>query len=66
MAKTLIGLVGCVFALAAFAKAALGTVGEIREFGVPTVDSLPFGIAAGPDGNLWFTENAGKKIGRIT
>src|SRR5260221_9244856 len=23
-------------------------------------------IAAGPDGNLWFTEHAGNRIGRIT
>ena len=27
---------------------------------------LAIGIAAGPDGNLWFTEFAGNKIGRIT
>lgn len=26
----------------------------------------PAGITAGPDGNLWFTEEAGNKIGRIT
>ncbi len=24
------------------------------------------GIAAGPDGNVWFTEGVGNKIGRIT
>ena len=27
---------------------------------------MPFDILAGPDGNLWFTEQAGVKIGRIT
>jgi streptogramin lyase len=27
---------------------------------------LPFGITAGPDGNLWFTEERGNQIGRIT
>jgi streptogramin lyase len=32
---------------------------------VPTVASQPFEITAGPDGNLWFTELAGNKIGRI-
>jgi streptogramin lyase len=37
-----------------------------REFAVPTDSSHPFGIAAGPDGNLWFTEYSGNKIGRIT
>ena len=26
----------------------------------------PFGITAGPDGNLWFTEFSGHRIGRIT
>jgi virginiamycin B lyase len=29
-------------------------------------DSEPNGIAAGPDGALWFTELAGNKIGQIT
>ena len=38
----------------------------ITEFSVPTTDGLPIDIAAGPDGALWFTENEGNKIGRIT
>jgi virginiamycin B lyase len=38
----------------------------VSEFAVPTANSKPEGIAAGPDGALWFTENAGSKIGRIT
>jgi virginiamycin B lyase len=29
-------------------------------------DSRPFGIVTGPDGNLWFAENQGGQIGRIT
>lgn len=33
---------------------------------VPTRASQPTGITAGPDGNLWFTESRGNKIGRIT
>jgi len=40
--------------------------GSITEFAVPTSNSGLEGIAAGPDGNLWFTEYAGNKIGRIT
>ncbi len=36
----------------------------INEFTIPTAGSA--GITAGPDGNLWFTENSGNKIGRIT
>ena len=31
-----------------------------------TVNSDPFGITAGPDGALWFTETFNGKIGRIT
>jgi hypothetical protein len=38
----------------------------IAEFAVLTPSSTPFGITAGPDGALWFTEPAGNKIGRIT
>ena len=38
----------------------------ITEFTVPTADSFPYGITAGPDGALWFTEKNANKIGRIT
>ena len=31
-----------------------------------TAGSFPFGIAAGPDGNLWFTEQSANRIGKIT
>jgi hypothetical protein len=37
----------------------------ITEFPIPTGNSGPAGIAAGPDGSLWFTEYYGNKIGRI-
>jgi streptogramin lyase len=44
--------------------------GEVTEFSAGiTAASQPIGIAAGPDGNLWFTEadpNNGSRIGRIT
>jgi streptogramin lyase len=32
---------------------------------LPTANSEPQGITAGPDGNLWFTESASNKIGMI-
>ena len=38
----------------------------ITEFVVPTPNSQPAGITVGPDGALWFTEENGHKIGRIT
>jgi streptogramin lyase len=37
----------------------------ITEFATPTAHATPIGITAGPDGNLWFTEWAGNKIGLI-
>src|SRR5438034_737511 len=37
-----------------------------HEFTIPTAGSYPWGITAGPDGNLWFTEYSGNNIGRIT
>lgn len=40
--------------------------GDITEFPIPTANSAPVGITAGPDGNLWFTEQGINKIGRIT
>ena len=40
--------------------------GVSTEFTMPTPEPRPDGIAVGPDGTLWFTENGGNKIGRIT
>src|SRR5256885_5065918 len=40
---------------------------SITEFpGDTTTLKNPLGIAPGPDGNLWFTDNQNNKIGRIT
>lgn len=36
------------------------------EYAIPTTGSGPSEIAAGPDGNLWFTETAGNKVAKIT
>jgi len=38
----------------------------ITTFPLPTQSSSPGGITAGPDGNLWFTEELGNQVGRIT
>ena len=40
-------------------------MGVSRPFHQPSAAS-PQGIAVGPDGNLWFTESAANKIGRMT
>ena len=45
------------------------TTHKVEEFELPSPDSGqqgPFGITAGPDGNVWFTELVGNRIGRIT
>jgi virginiamycin B lyase len=39
---------------------------SFAEYVAPTANSSVFGIAAGPDGALWFTEVNSNKIGRIT
>jgi streptogramin lyase len=54
-------LVSLVAALPATASPAV-----VTEFPVPTLNSQPAGITVGPDGALWFTEENGHKIGRIT
>src|SRR5262249_42777426 len=40
--------------------------GGVREFPLPAHGRGPLGITVGPDGNLWFTEDIGNKIGRLT
>ena len=40
-------------------------MGIVVEFALPTPDSYAQGIAAGPDGNLWFAEYNGNRIGRL-
>jgi hypothetical protein len=40
--------------------------GAVTAFPVPTGGSLPVGVAVGSDGNIWFTEQFGNNIGRIT
>ena len=54
----------CVLTVAAPSVLALS--GKIREFPITTaIFSQPGGITAGPDGNLWFTEEHGNKIGQL-
>ena len=48
------------------ATASVAGTATITEFSLPTANSGPLGIAAGRDGNLWFTETHANRIGRIT
>ena len=38
---------------------------SITEFPIPTANSYPDAIAAGPDGNIWFTEPGQNQVARI-
>src|ERR1700694_3772093 len=45
---------------------AFAAVGDITQYPVPTPGSVPDGIAAGPDGNIWFTELGANKVAKVT
>src|SRR5204863_8323789 len=58
----------CRFASESSGPTTVGKVtpdGAITEFLLPS-GTYPGGITAGPDGNLWFTEQGPNKIARIT
>ena len=44
---------------------AVRALGEKAEYALPS-KSGPWGITAGPDGNLWYTDHLTNKIGKIT
>jgi streptogramin lyase len=52
---------------ALLARTGFTRTGQVTEFssGI-TAESGPSGITKGPDGNMWFTEETGNAIGRIT
>src|SRR5438094_126956 len=51
------------FSLGAAAASAAPTV---SEYAIPTNDTAPWSVTAGPGGSVWFTEGGKKAIGRIT
>lgn len=61
--RTASSLVAAAAALLLAAPAAQAT---ITDYPVPTPDAGLEKIVAGKDGNLWFTEEQGAKVGRIT
>ncbi len=44
----------------------LRSSGSFDSFRIPTPSCHPSGITMGPDGNVWFTENLGRSVGRLT
>src|SRR5690242_9591365 len=37
--------------------------GIVSEKGIPTANATPFGITSAPDGNVWFAELDGNRLG---
>ncbi|HTW98334.1 MAG TPA: hypothetical protein VMD59_06120, partial [Acidimicrobiales bacterium] len=66
--RVLVALIAAGLSSAGLAGTPAGAAGEgaITEFQIPTASAGPNGIVTGPDGNLWFTEGSGDKIGQIT
>src|SRR5512135_2823551 len=57
-----------IFTIAAAVLSVAQMAGAVtfNEFPIPTAGSYLNGITLGPDGNIWFAEVDGNKIGRIT
>lgn len=70
--ERLVGRIGRVTISASLTGTPFGTdryllqSSNLTEYSVPSANSQPTGIANGPDGSLWFTEQSVGKIGRIT
>jgi virginiamycin B lyase len=64
--RTILSLAILVGITAATPPGTAQAAARVKTFTIPTRASSPFRIARGPDGNLWFTEWTGGKIGRIT
>jgi virginiamycin B lyase len=60
------GLLLAAAALVAAVRPAAAEPTALLRFFLPPTSLAPHGIAAGPDGALWFTEFASDRIGRIT
>ena len=62
------GPLGAVWAAGEVASNAIlriTTGGTITKIDVPTSQGYPRGITVGPDGNIWFAERFGNKVGRV-
>jgi virginiamycin B lyase len=66
MRLRLVASVGAVAVLLLVASAATAGPGASFTFYTGAHINMPFGITAGPDGALWFTNDNGSSIGRIT
>jgi streptogramin lyase len=60
------GLLLLVSGLSLHIGSAIAAPGNITEYPVPAPNATPTGIAAGPDGNMWFTEQGGNFVANVT
>jgi virginiamycin B lyase len=65
MRRTTWALAGALLTTLAFPTSGMAVTGTVTEFNSPTDMSGPFGIAGGPDGNVWFTEKTKAKLGKV-
>jgi virginiamycin B lyase len=65
LAALLTAILACLSLLGLSTAPAWAAAGTVTEFPIPT-RGTPFDITAGPDGNLWFTEEIGNAIGHIS
>ena len=69
-ARISIAIALCAALFGAGATSAFGTLDAgpaVSEFGTGLSSNVgPWGIAPGPDGNLWFTEDKNNAVGRVT
>jgi len=59
-------LLGAVLVLSSASALAQHARVHFRSWPIPTQDSQPIEITAGPDGNLWFTEQNASQVARVT
>jgi hypothetical protein len=65
--RAALALAGALAALACAGGVSQAAVGDITEYSAGiTAGAAVYEIAAGPDGNMWFTERNGNRIGKIT
>src|SRR3954449_12087996 len=61
-----LSFLGVIAAVAVSSLAAAAPLGAVTEFTVSLPGTSPAAMAAGPDGNMWFTDGGARAVGRIT
>lgn len=64
--KRVVWLLACILSPSVICTAQSGAYSRIQVHRLPANNTYPIGIAAGPDGALWFALNFSASIGRVT